>query len=1302
MLKKTIKNNNKKQLKYEDSDDDVCVNIDIFKKDEIILFPNTETVNRIVHISDVHISNNLSRYKEYTDVFDRLFDDLKKRKISNDDIIVLTGDIIDQADNISPECIQLTKYFFVGLTNLTTVIFILGNHETHLYDENRVDSLTPIVTNNFSTKNPVHALLKNSCYLYKNINFVHTTIHSRVVTKFVNDDKYISIALYHGQIHGCSSDNNYVMKGRFSMKDFKGFDWCLFGDIHKHQFLNKNKTAWYPGSTIQKTRSESQTKGYVLLDLRTKTPEFCAIKNEHASYNIIMDKNGKINYDIDDLAKFCDIQITIESTNKNHIENLQKNILKKGINITNFIERYDMSKENQIDTTIKIKNKSEILTNVNSDKQLIKIIVDYIKENQELEKCKISDIEFKLVDILQNISTSVESLKNKNIILEELEFSNVLVFGEHNKIEFKNGSYYLSEPNSSGKSCLIDILSIALHSKSPRAVTRGDLIRHNQLTASTKIKLHVNGVAYTITREFKRKTIHSHPSESIIFEKDSKVLFDLEEKSGKNKKKINVADVADSANNANSDDEDEDEDCVNINKKETRDRDKIKNMIDKEIISYDDLFLCSIVSQTKKINFLTEDDKRDLILRYSGLSIFSDISQYSAKKCGELTRQLGILYNDKCFDNFRSKTQKRTKSDTVSFKDTDMENIKKLFEKDKIDHDKKKETTDNEYVRLETNYTKLYEKFIRAEESLKVFDNMSITSKNVYNVDNVDKIIETNSGLETEMSNIKKNILNLKKSQGVVENKIAKFTKQIEKHNDDDIETNQINFELEKKSKLKNLTTQINKLNQSILSTSITKSGVTKKQLKVIENELVLLETNCGNTLDEIKETELLIEIANSDDDIIKNYKVYAMLNCDIEILEYKLGLYENISGNISGNLSGNINGKFDDKKQAGIIKNIKTEIKSKKEELTLISHYKVKYDKYKIIGSTKKLTTRLSELKKILSGQQKNIDEKSKQKVDYQNYLLNIKTIESIEKLENELEELSKTKLEEYQDYLQIKENLNVQQLELNKLLLNIEKQCNQVNLIQKKVEQNDVFIKEYDKNFEQIVKYKKAKQLYDNIKKEHVLLLNEFEKKKKQKELFDVDDKQYFANYKIAQTNYEKYIIVKNDKDSYSVINNLLMKNGLIDSILKNKVLVKLEQTTNMILKSIDHKPISIKMIDKKGNKYKANEVVITNFDGTITGNCGYFERNVMELAIRMAMSQINNFVKINAVFVDECFDGASKENYNKIIKLIEHFKDYYPFNLVISHDAKLVTLFDKRIKIVKPIVENEIQTKGVKLVM
>ena len=126
-----------------------------------------------------------------------------------------------------------------------------------------LDSISPVVGKAFKTKYPVHVLLDNCVYEYRNILCGVTTIFASKVTPCKKKQGKINIALYHGELDGAITDLGYKATNPHDIKlrDFKKYyDYSLLGDIHKHQFLDKNKSVWYAGSLLQQNRGESLTE----------------------------------------------------------------------------------------------------------------------------------------------------------------------------------------------------------------------------------------------------------------------------------------------------------------------------------------------------------------------------------------------------------------------------------------------------------------------------------------------------------------------------------------------------------------------------------------------------------------------------------------------------------------------------------------------------------------------------------------------------------------------------------------------------------------------------------------------------------------------------------------------------------------------------------------------------------------------------------------------------------------------------------------------------------------------------------
>ena len=103
------------------------------------------------------------------------------------------------------------------------------------------------------------------------------------------DPEKINIALYHGAISRCKTDTNWTMSfGEDEIEIFEGFDFAMLGDIHRRQFLDEDGRIWYAGSTIQQNHGETNDKGILIWDIKTKDDwdiEACCFKKPKAFFH---------------------------------------------------------------------------------------------------------------------------------------------------------------------------------------------------------------------------------------------------------------------------------------------------------------------------------------------------------------------------------------------------------------------------------------------------------------------------------------------------------------------------------------------------------------------------------------------------------------------------------------------------------------------------------------------------------------------------------------------------------------------------------------------------------------------------------------------------------------------------------------------------------------------------------------------------------------------------------------------------------------------------------------------------------
>ena len=275
---------------------------------------------KLIHISDIHFPNKLrigGRLDEYQKVFQNTLEEIEKISQKHTTICVLTGDIMHDKDRLDPDGVLMARKFMIRLGEICSrVIVIAGNHDVNEANpEYTTDAVEPIC---FATPNVKY--LKNSGFYrletleYEIVFVVSSLLDKKFITyedvcKYSNERinrmkevKYIK--LYHGTICGASTGKCVIQKKytsfstRFrSLDEFKGYDLVLLGDIHKPQFLDKNKTIAYAGSLIQQNFGESIDKHGILVwsfENTHITAEFVEIYNPFCYIKLDVDEKGEI------------------------------------------------------------------------------------------------------------------------------------------------------------------------------------------------------------------------------------------------------------------------------------------------------------------------------------------------------------------------------------------------------------------------------------------------------------------------------------------------------------------------------------------------------------------------------------------------------------------------------------------------------------------------------------------------------------------------------------------------------------------------------------------------------------------------------------------------------------------------------------------------------------------------------------------------------------------------------------------------------------------------------------------------
>jgi len=588
-------------------------------------------MTRIAHISDTHI-RNLRYHKEYRQVFKTLFERLREEKI---DYIVHCGDIAHSKTHISPEFVKLCSEFLIGLSAVAPTYLILGNHDGNLKNSSREDAISPIVK---ALNLPNLFLLKNS-----GIVSIDKKIDLNVFSVFddsnwhvpANSDS-INIALYHGSISNCKTDLGWVMEnGDNDITIFDGHDFAFLGDIHKtNQVLQeqgwengiRKPVVVYPGSTIQQNFGETDDKGFLVWDIKSKdeySVKHIAIPNPKPFVTIQLTKTGRIpkNTKCPEGAR-----IRLVSTN-----NLPLHVMKRAISIAE--HRFKPERVTYLNRAAGERGNIEegtnnlAIDNLRDSSVQKTLIEEYLKDYNPTEE-QLSKV-FKLNKKYNTVIEEAEEVqRNVNWHLGSLSWDNLFNYGEENSIDFDklNGIVGIFGKNYSGKSSVIDsLLYILFNSTSKNERKNLNIINQNKQDATGQAVITVGNKEYTIKRK-SEKYIKKLKGEETL---EAKTTVDFY-----------VKDLVT-------------EDIQILNGTTRNETDKI---IRKHFGTLEDFLLTSMSSQLGALQFISEGStkRKEILAKFLDLEIFDKKYKLAKEDAtdlrGALRRTEDINYDDEIYE----------------------------------------------------------------------------------------------------------------------------------------------------------------------------------------------------------------------------------------------------------------------------------------------------------------------------------------------------------------------------------------------------------------------------------------------------------------------------------------------------------------------------------------------------------------------------------------------------------------------------------------------------------------------------
>lgn len=557
---------------------------------------NIQKVDKIFHLADIHI-RPYKRHNEYKQVFEKLYKSIKSKATKNS-IIAVLGDTVHAKTEMSPELVSMLFDFFNNLGKICTTIVGPGNHDANLNNKNRLDAITPIISN-IKAEN-VYYLKNNEVYKVGDLHFVNMSVF---------DDNYINkedvshlspkIAMFHGVVDKSVNKFGYHFRNEKMSSDiFDGYDIVLLGDIHKHQYITE-KIA-YPGSLIQQNHGEDLDHGYIEWDLVNNKSEFIIIPNEYGYYTLEI-KDGKVP-NVNNMPKKCRLRIIAYDVPTSDITNLIYDIKKK-YNPTEVTINRVNSLKSSIDSTVEIPN----IIDISYQNSLIE---EYITKNYPIDTEIINTIK----DINKEINSEVEFDDNiKNVRWSAIDFSweNMFSYGENNYVDFTDmkGVIGLFAPNTAGKSAFVDAMSFCLFDRASKDFKPINIMNKQKNEFKCRFNFELSGKNYFIERHvWKNKA--GNPMYKVNFG-----FIDIEGKE------------------------------VSLN---GENRWGTNKNIDSYIGSFEDFVLTTFSMQNKNSNYIDKghSDRKDLLIQFMGLGLFDKLFEIASNKNKEINASLKSLESE--------------------------------------------------------------------------------------------------------------------------------------------------------------------------------------------------------------------------------------------------------------------------------------------------------------------------------------------------------------------------------------------------------------------------------------------------------------------------------------------------------------------------------------------------------------------------------------------------------------------------------------------------------------------------------
>lgn len=234
-------------------------------------------MSKILVVGDIHLGlgypNSVDKWFKVTqEYFQEFLLPLAKKELTQDDIIVLLGDLFDNRNIVPINILNYAQYILEELSKICPTHLIIGNHDLYTKSSNEVNTvkLYKYIPNVF-----VYEEATKIEYLGKSILMLPWVERRNDQIELLKKFKSADYLFCHSDLNGAKMHLTSVAQkntDKIDVEEFKKYKNVFSGHIHIQQ-VNKNFT--FVGSIHEMDRNDRENqKGVFILDVIEGTETF--------------------------------------------------------------------------------------------------------------------------------------------------------------------------------------------------------------------------------------------------------------------------------------------------------------------------------------------------------------------------------------------------------------------------------------------------------------------------------------------------------------------------------------------------------------------------------------------------------------------------------------------------------------------------------------------------------------------------------------------------------------------------------------------------------------------------------------------------------------------------------------------------------------------------------------------------------------------------------------------------------------------------------------------------------------------